>query len=341
MDYGHVTNERSNINIEVTDMHPISINNRIRYFVAVAEERHFGRAAEKLHMSQPPLSQQIQLLEKELGTRLLTRTTRRVELTEAGEILYQGAKRALDQLEQAILHAQRVQRGEAGLLRVAFVSTAAFQLLTDVLRAFRERFPQATLELFHLTSAQQAAAFDARTIDVGFLRDPPGSDVEVEVIDKDPLVVALPVTHPLAKRASIPVRALKDQPFVMWDRQQTAGIAQTILDLCTRHGFHPIIALEVTNPPAMLSLVAGGVGVAIVPLSATQLRPDAVAFRPLDDRNAYSPMALAWRSDNRRELLPGFIALVREICESNTKARKNRARSVRGMHPQHARSSKT
>ena len=309
-------------------MYPISISSRIRYFVAVAEERHFGRAAEKLHMSQPPLSQQIQLLEKELGAQLLTRTTRRVELTEAGEILYHGAKRALDQLEQAILHAQRVQRGEAGLLRVGFVSTAAFRLLSDVLSAFRQRYPQATLELFHLTSAQQAAAFDARTIDVGFLREPPGGDVEAEVIDKDPLVVALPATHALAKRASIPARALKDQPFVMWDRQQTVGIAQTILDLCTRSGFHPIIALEVTNPPAMLSLVAGGVGIAIVPLSAMYLRPEDVVFRPLVDRNAYSPMALAWRRDNTRELLPRFIALVREMCAGNTKARTKRARKT-------------
>jgi len=277
-------------------------------------------------MSQPPLSQQIQLLEKELGTQLLIRTTRRVELTEAGEILYEGAKRALGQLEQALLQAQRVQRGEAGRLRVGFVSTAAFQLLTDVLRAFRLRYPHATLELFHLTSAQQAAAFDARTIDVGFLRDPPGGDVEVEIIVKDPLVVALPVTHPLAKRTTIAMRALKDQPFVIWDRQQTTGIAQTILDLCTRHGFHPTIALEVTNPPAMLSLVAGGVGVAIVPLSATHLRPKAVVFRPLDDKSAYSPMALAWRSDNTRELLPGFIALVREICKGKTKGQRKRTR---------------
>lgn len=304
-------------------MSAISINKRIQYFVSVAEQLHFGRAAEKLHMSQPPLSQQIQLLEKELGTQLLTRTTRRVELTEAGEILYAGAKRAMDQLEQSILQAQRVQRGEAGLLRVGFVSTAAFQLLSDVLRAFRQRYPHATLELFHLTSAQQAAAFEARTIDVGFLRDPPGSHIEVEIIDKEPLVVALPMAHPLAKRTSIPVQALKNQPFVIWDRQQTAGIAQTILELCTRHGFHPIIALEVTNPPAMLSLVAAGVGVAIMPLSATHLRPTGVAFRPLNDKNAYSPMALAWRSDNRRELLPGFIALVRGICERNTKLRRN------------------
>lgn len=297
------------------------MNSRIRYFVAVAEARHFGRAAEKLHMSQPPLSQQIQLLEKELGIQLFMRTTRRVELTEAGQILYEGAKRALDQLDQAILHAQRAQRGEAGLLRVGFVSTAAFQLLSEVLRAFRRRYPQATLELFHLTSAQQAAAFESRTIDVGFLRAPPGGDIEVEVIDRERLLAALPATHPLAKRKSISVPSLRDQPFVMWDRQQTAGIAQTILDLCTRHGFRPTIALEVTNPPAMLSLVAGGVGVAIVPISAMHLRPEAVAFRPLDDKNAYSPMAVAWRSDNSRELVSRFVALVREICHSNARAR--------------------
>lgn len=304
------------------------MNSRIRYFVTVAEERHFGRAAEKLHMSQPPLSQQIQLLEKELGVQLLTRTTRRVELTEAGEILYEGAKRAVDQLDQAILHAQRVQRGEAGRLRVGFVSTAAFQLLSDVLRAFRERHPQASLELFHLTSAQQAAAFEARTIDVGFLREPPGGDIEVEVIDREPLLVALPAAHALAKRTSVAVRALRHEPFVMWDRQQTPGIAETITELCRRHGFRPTIALEVTNPPAMLSLVSGGVGVAIVPLSATHLRPEAVAFRPLDDKSAYSPMALAWRSDNARELLPRFVALVRDVCARSASDRTKDMRRV-------------
>lgn len=301
------------------------MNSRIRYFLAVAEARHFGHAAEKLHMRQPPLSQQIRLLERELGIELFTRTTRRVELTEAGRVLYEGAKRALDQLDEAILHARRVQQGEAGLLRVAFVSTAASQLLSPVLRAFRERHPQATIELFHLTSAQQARAFDARTIDAGLLRAPPQGEIEVEVIDREPLFVALPETHPLARRKSIGMPSLRKVPFVMWDQQQTAGIAQTILGLCTRYGFEPAIALEVTSPPAMLSLVAGGVGIAIVPQSAMQLRPQAVAFRPLQERNAYSTMLLAWRRDNTPALLPRFVSLVREVCHTEANARKKRS----------------
>lgn len=291
------------------------MNSRIRYFVAVAEEQHFGRAAQKLHMSQPPLSQQIQLLEKELGVKLLTRTTRRVELTEAGRALYDGARRALDQLDQAVLRAQRVQRGEAGLLRVGFVTTAAFQLLSDVLREFRAQYPEATLELFHLTSLEQAAAFEAHTIDIGFLRDPPKIDTEFEIINRERLMVALPEAHPLAKQKIVRVRALKDEPFVMWHRQQSPGMSQTTLDLCSRHGFHPKIALEVTNPHAMFSLVAGGVGVAIVPTSRRSAKPDAVVFRPLDDKNAYSAMGLAWRKDNSLVLLPHFVALAREICK--------------------------
>jgi len=296
---------------------------RLRYFMAVAEEQHFGRAAQKLHMSQPPLSQQIQLFERELGVQLLVRTTRRVELTEAGKTLYEGAKPALDQFDQAVLRAQRVHRGEAGLLRVGFVSTAAFQLLSDVLRAFRERWPGATVELFHLTSLEQASAFDARTIDMGFLREPPGNGTVFEVIDREPLVVALPIMHKLAQRKVISVQSLRNEAFVMWHRQQSPGMAQSTLDLCRRHGFTPTIALEVTNPHAMLSLVAGGVGVAIVPRSRMYVRPESVTFRPLDDKNAYSQLGIAWRTDNTLELLPRFVELVRQISGYNAKPRRS------------------
>jgi DNA-binding transcriptional LysR family regulator len=293
---------------------------RIKYFVAVATERHFGRAADKLHMTQPPLSHQIQLLEKELGVQLFRRTTRRVELTEAGRLLYEGATRALDQLDQAILDAQRVERGEAGSLRVGFVSTAAFQLVSDVLRAFRERYPKANLQLFHLTSAQQADAFRAGTIDVGFLRGPVPVDIEVEVLTKEPLLVALPIGHALARRKVISMRALKNEPFVIWDRQQSASMAQPILDLCARAGYQPNIALEVGNPPALLSLVAGGIGVSIVPASALHLRSDGIAFRRLDDKDAYSSMLLAWRRQNAPALLPRFVDLVRDIARRRRSA---------------------
>jgi len=296
----------------ISMLHP-----RLRYFLAVAEARHFGRAAEHLGIKQPPLSQQIRLLERELGLRLFHRSTRRVDLTEAGNIVYEAATRADAQIAEAITHARRVEAGEAGLLRVGFVSTTASGLLSRVLRAFRERYPQARLELFHLTSAQQAAAFESRSIDVGFLRAPPAGDIEIEVIEREPLWVALPEQHRLARRKSLAVSLLEREPFVMWDRQQTAGIAQTILGLCARHGFQPAIALEVTNPPAMLSLIADGIGIGIVPASAMRLRPDGVVFRPLRDKHADSPVALAWRRGDTPELLPRFVELVREVCSTN------------------------
>lgn len=312
------------------------MKSRIRYFVAVAQEQHFGRAAQKLHMSQPPLSQQIRLLEQELGVQLLIRTTRRVELTEAGKALYDGAKPALEQLDQAIVRAQRVHRGDAGLLRIGFVSTAAFQTLSDVLRAFREQYPDVTLELFHMTSLEQSAAFAARTIDVGLLREPPGGDVAFEVLDREPLMVALPARHPLARLKLVPVRDLKNVPFVMWSRQQSPAMAQTTMELCRRHGFQPTIALEVTNPHVMLSLVAGGVGAAIVPISRRSLRTASVAFRPLDDRHAHSPMGIAWRNDNPIDLVPRFVGLVRDMFARDGSALgKNGRRTARSHRPGH------
>ena len=283
---------------------------RIKYFVTVARSNHFGRAAKELHVSQPPLSQQIRLLEKELGVDLFVRTTRRVELTEAGRVLYEGARSAVDDLKRVIVRAQSIHHGNAGRLRIGFVSTSTFHVLPETLTAFRNSFPEATLELFHMTSSQQAEAFQKGQIDVGFLRTvPPG--VASMVVQREPFLVALPVNHPLAKKRLIDVKALATEPFVMWDRKQTHGIASDVLALCEKHGFVPRIILEVTNPAAMLSVVAGRMGVAIVPSSALQLRQAALAFRSLNDADAYSQLALAWSSENGSGLLKQFVSLVR------------------------------
>lgn len=285
------------------------MNKRITYFVTVAKLRHFGRAAKELNMSQPPLSQQIRLLEKELGVSLLITTTRSVELTEAGKALYEGASRALDELAKAVAAAQRIQRGEGGLLRIGFVSTAASQVLPRALSTLRARYPHATVELQHLTSSQQETAFQNGTIDAGFCRTVPKSGVESRVIQREPLYVALPVGHALAARRTLKVTALADQAFVMWERRQTSGIALEIIGLCRKHGFEPRIALEVTNPSAMLSLVAAGVGVAIVPASALSLRQEAIVARPISSRDAFSQLSLAWRTDAKSKLLASFVAL--------------------------------
>jgi len=285
---------------------------RIRYFLTVARLRHFGRAAKELHISQPPLSQQIRLLEKELGVDLLVRTTRSVDLTEAGRVLYDGGAKAVAELERAIAAAQRIHRGEGGLLRIGFVSTAASKVLPDALSRLRKRYPDATVELFHLTSSQQAEAFEKGEIDAGFLRTVPPQDVDASVIQREPLYAALPVGHRLARQRSLSVAALAAEPFVMWERRQTSGIALETLELCRKHGFEPRIALEVTNPSAMLSLVAGGEGVAIVPASALNLRQEALVFRRLQGRDAISCLYLAWRRNTESALMKRFVALVSE-----------------------------
>jgi len=288
---------------------------RIRYFVTVARTCHFGRAARELHISQPPLSQQIRLLERELGISLFVRSTRRVELTDAGKALYESARTTVDELDTAIARARRVHQGTAGHLRIGFVSTSTFKLLSDTISAFRNRFPDATLELFHMTSLQQADALKKEQIDVGFLRSPP-SDASSIMVHREPLVLALPPNHKLARKRKVSLGALRDEPFIMWDRKQTTGIAEQVLDLCRSHGFEANIILEVTNPAAMLSLVASNMGVAVVPTSATQLlRQDALIFKTIDDPRAFSGLSLIWRRDQASKLATQFIALVSELAK--------------------------
>lgn len=286
----------------------------MEYFLAVAEEQHFGRAAGRLHMSQPPLSHQIRLLEKELGVELFVRTTRHVELTAAGSELLAGARQSLAQLDHAIDSAQRIQGGAAGILRLGFVSTVASRKLSEWLHGYREQHPDVELQLFHLTSAQQAAALQEGSIDVGFCRAPPGGSVRSRVLVREALFAALPESHPLAGRRRLRVDALRNERFVMWDREQTSGIALTALSLCRKHGIEPQVALEVTNPSAMLGFVADGVGVAIVPDSMHLLKPAGVTLVALDDSTT-SSIAIAWREDNRSRLVPDFVAVVMQTSE--------------------------
>jgi len=288
---------------------------RIRYFVTVARTCHFGRAARELHISQPPLSQQIQLLERELGIALFIRSTRRVELTEAGKALYESARVTVDKLDIAIARAQRVHHGEAGHLRIGFVSTSTFKLLSDSISAFHTRFPDATLELFHMTSIQQAEALKREQIDVGFLRSPPSDSASI-MIHREPLVLALPPDHRLARKRKVRFEELRNEHFIMWDRKQTTGIAEQVLDMCRSHGFEAKIVLEVTNPAAMLSLVASNMGIAVVPTSATQLlRQDALIFKTIDDPKAFSGLSLVWRKDQASQLATQFVALVSELAD--------------------------
>jgi len=303
---------------------------RLRYFLAIAEHRHFGRAAQALHISQPPLSQQIGALEKEIGVKLFTRSTRHVDLTEAGRALCERITPALRQVDQAIAYAQLVHSGMAGPLRAGFVTTSA-DFLSGILLTFRNRYPEANIECHHMTSDEQASALHDGRIDVGLVRSlPPDPDISYKTISRDPLYVALPAQHPLSSMNTVPVSALADQPFVMWDRNHSAGLATRVKDLCREHGFTPKVAFEVVNAQALLSLVAGGLGIAVVPEPALRMRQAGLTYKRLRGKNTFAQLLLAWRRDNKRELLSHFNAL---IVDEPANARPQQTRRQAPVQP--------
>lgn len=276
----------------------------LRYFIAVAEELHFGRAAARLGIAQPPLSMQIRDLERELGARLFARTNRRVTLTEAGRVFLDGARRTIAQLEDATLQARLAGRGEIGELRIGYVSSATYQVLPYLLRAFRDVNPGVVMRLHMATSLEQTAALREGRLDVGILRLPVDeATLDWRAVTDEPLVAVLPASHPLAAQKRTPLAALAGEAFILYPRADNPGIHDAIIELCMRAGFSPIIAHETGNMQAITALVAGGLGVALV-IAPPGLRmaPD-VVVRPLD--GADIPIwrtALAWRRE--REVAP-------------------------------------
>jgi DNA-binding transcriptional LysR family regulator len=259
----------------------------LRYFVAVAEELHFSRAAARLNIAQPPLSRQIRDLERELGAELLERVKRRVQLTPAGRAFLPEARLTLTQAERARRTAQRAARGEIGRLRVGFVEAATFSgILPDVLRFFRKHYPDVALELFELSSLQQAEALREGRIDVGLLHSPPPDAeqwLQVERILRDPLVAALPLGHRLARRARLTLRALAPEPLLLFPRQNGPALYDRIIAAYRAAGFSPSVVQEAAQMHTLAGLVAAGLGVALVPGSIVRLRRPGVVYRPVRD----------------------------------------------------------
>lgn len=284
----------------------------LRYFVAVAEELHFGRAAEKLHMAQPPLSQQIRKLEDELGVQLFQRTRRHVQLTEAGQVFLQGARQTLAQAEQAIAAARRAGRGETGSLIVGFVGSASYEILPAIMRRFHAQFPDIELILRELTTAQQIRALHEERIQVGILRPPVASaGLAIETFLKEPLMVALPASHALAGQPRIALNLLAAEHFIIFPRRLGAGLYQRIVDLCQQAGFSPRIAQEAIQMQTILGLVATGVGIALIPASARNLRRDGVLYSEIEAGNPFVEMAVAWRKDAISPALQAFLDTMR------------------------------
>ncbi|HAE84088.1 MAG TPA: LysR family transcriptional regulator, partial [Ktedonobacter sp.] len=265
----------------------------LRYFVTVAEELHFGRAATRLSIVQPSLSQQIRQLEDELGFPLLYRTKRYVELTDAGKVFLTEAQQVLAQVREAKRAAQRAYRGEVGRLVVGYISSSTYDLLPMMLRIYRERFPDVEVALRELTTHEQLRALEEEYIQVGLLRLPISAPLlNVEVVRREPIVCALPEEHPLAMHERIAVSLLANEPFVLQSRQRGAGYYVQLMKLCLASGFSPNVIQEVTEMHTIVSLVAAGMGVSLVPLSARNIRSQGVVYRELEGTVTLTEMAV-------------------------------------------------
>lgn len=284
----------------------------LRYFVAVAEEKHFTRAAKRLGIGQPPLSQQIQQLERELGTALFHRLPRGVSLTPAGQALFDDARRVLREAEQAVERTRRVARGEQGRLRVGMINSAPFHpLVPRVIREFRRRYPEVALTLEERTTPGLAAAVANETVDVAFVRpllDTPEGLCTEHVLD-EPLLVALPAGHPLSRRKAVPLMALSLEPFVLFPRAVGAGLHDVIVRACHAAGFSPRVVQEASQVTSIVNLVAAGLGVSIVPASMQQLHIEGVRYRAIQGLAAQARLDLVYRAADRE--LPQILNLRR------------------------------
>jgi DNA-binding transcriptional LysR family regulator len=287
----------------------------LRYFVAVAEEMHFGRAANRVGIAQPPLSKQIQQLEEEIGVKLFKRTKRSVSLTHAGATFLNEARQTLELSERAVRSARRADRGEIGRLVVGFVGSATYSFLPYALRFFQNKFPHVELVLLELTSYQQLDALHRKAVDVGFVRKPIKDDaLFIETLFQEPFIVALPSHHALASRTSVPLQMLALEGFVMFSRQRGTTFHDQVVSVCHQAGFSPNVVQEAVQIPTVLGLVSAGMGVTLVPSSVQKLRLAGVVYRNLTQVDRTTELALAYRRDDESPVLVAFLNVAREIA---------------------------
>ncbi len=289
----------------------------LRYFRTVAEELHFGRAAERLGISQPPLSTQVRRLEEMLGVRLLDRTSRSVSLTDAGEVFAGTLDRVFRSVEGALDATLRAAEGERGRVAVAFASSVMFQTLPAWIRAFRDRYPEVELELRELPTGLQLTALQSGELDVGFVREPPPTPgVQFETVMREPLVVAVSRAHSLADRvpdgeglSARKLADLADEPFVLFPESLAPGLHAQVMHVCREAGFEPRIVQASRELYTTVSLVEAGVGITVVPASIRKMGWSGVRYLPLEGVDTRIDMA--WASERTRPVVGSFLDLVR------------------------------
>ncbi|NKK81862.1 LysR family transcriptional regulator [Rhizobium leguminosarum] len=285
----------------------------LRYFLAVAEEGNFTRAAGKLGIGQPPLSQQIRDLEREVGAALFHRVPHGAELTAAGAAFLGEAKASLAAAEKAKLAAQSANRGETGRLSLGFTASSAFNpVVSTTIRRFRARWPEVQLSLTEMNTLALMQKLERGELDATFMRpsldDPAG--IRLRRLPDEPMVIALPASHLLARRSKLPLAALVDEPFILFPRLVGLSLYDDVVLACRRAGFELTVAQEAPQISSVVNLVAADLGVSIVPASISQIKLEGVAYRPIEGPPAVARLALAILKTHRSPVTENLISLL-------------------------------
>lgn len=303
---------------------------QLECFIAVAEELHFGRAAQRLCMTQPPLSRQIQLLEQDLGVTLFERSSRQVELSAAGRRFLRDARHLLEYSARATASARRTAGGDAGHITLGFTAVASYRLMPSLIMRARKRLPGVEIQLRETVSTDLSRLLLARELDAILARSvPQQAGIEARLIEREPLVLALPADSPLCEQEVVPLRLLQGQPFVLYSPREGKYFYDRIVGAFGLADVQPDYVQRASQTHTLLALVRAGLGVGIVPDSARELRLEGVEFRSLGQRDLYADMYLAWHAQHDNPALEAFLRQVAEVLPPRPEGSDSRGRARR------------
>jgi DNA-binding transcriptional LysR family regulator len=300
----------------------------LRYFVVVAEELHFTRASQRLGIGQPPLSQQIQQLEQELGAPLFRRLPRGVALTEVGLAFFFDAKAILAQVDRATRNVQRIARGDQGAITIGMINSAPFnRRIQRILREYRERYREVQMSLTETSTPELAKQVLSGTLDAAFVRPLISADpgLIVEPLFDEDVVIALPTGHPLSARRTLAVADLANEPFVLFTRIIGSGLYDEIVSACQRAGFSPRIEQQASQVTSIVNLVAAGLGVSMVPESMKQINSQGVTYRRIEGDGPRARMSIVYREHQTSPALVNLLALARKLARERRPQREKPA----------------
>lgn len=292
----------------------------LKYFIAVAEELNIGRAALRLHISQPPLTRQIQQLEEELGVQLFIRTPRGVELTHAGEVFLDEARNVRALVEQAIEKTKRAGEGKLGRLDIGIFGTGIISAIPKMLQLFRDTYPDVRVVLHTMTKDEQIEALRQKRLNVAFNRIiKPQADLTSEIILREPIYLALNENHPLAAQESVSFMELAHHPLILYPTGAPPNFVDKVMELCRNRGFTPDISQIVGDAITAIALVSGGFGMSVVSESAINLQLPGVVYRPFHDGTGTTvDLSCIYRKDDQSTILHAFLGVIRGFSETQT-----------------------